>query len=86
MIWGLLIAALQTALSLPDPEPPQPVNILGSVVSPTAVSAARKWQRSEPLTEPEPARAYAKCIGRLPDCAVLFWAHADMLNLTDKSC
>jgi hypothetical protein len=54
MIRGLLIAALQATLSLADAEAPQPVYILGGIVAPTALGAARKWQRSEPLTEPEP--------------------------------
>jgi hypothetical protein len=81
----LLIAALQTTLSLADTETPQSIYILGGVVAPSALSTAGERQRSEPLAEPEPARAYAELVGSLAnrEC-ILLLKHAPTLRLADK--
>jgi hypothetical protein len=81
----LLIAALQTPLSLADTETPQSIYILGGVVAPSALSTAGERQRSEPLAEPEPARAYAELVGSLAnrEC-ILLLKHAPTLRLADK--
>jgi hypothetical protein len=52
-------AALQTTLALADAETPQPVHILGGVVSPTGFGTAGEWQRSETLAEPQPCGGHA---------------------------
>jgi len=81
----LLIATLQTTLSLADTETPQSIYILGGVVAPSALSTAGERQRSEPLAEPEPARAYAELVGSLAnrEC-ILLLKHAPTLRLADK--
>jgi hypothetical protein len=81
----LLIAALQTPLSLADTETPQSIYILGGVVAPSALRTAGERQRSEPLAEPEPARAYAELVGSLAnrEC-ILLLKHAPTLRLADK--
>ena len=70
---ALLIAALQTTLSLADAKAPQPVYILGGVVAPTVRSTTGEGQRSEPFAESEPAWAYAEMGGGLAyrECAGL---------------
>ena len=84
VIRGSLIPALQAALSPTDAEAPQPVYILAGVVAPATVSAASERQRSEPLAEPEPARAYAELIGSFADSeCMLLLKHAPTLKLAD---
>jgi hypothetical protein len=82
---GLLIDAVQTTLSRADAEAPQPVYSLGGIVAPTALSTAGERQRSQPLAEPEPTRAYAKLAGGLAnrEC-ILLLKHAPTLKLADK--
>jgi hypothetical protein len=73
------------AFSLAYSEAAQPVYVLGGVVAPTASSAAGKRQRSEPLTEPEPARTYAELVRGLTnrECMLLL-KHAPTLKLADR--
>jgi hypothetical protein len=81
----LLIAALQTPLSLADTETPQSIYILGGVVAPSALSTAGERPRYDPHAEPEPARAYAELVGSLAnrEC-ILLLKHAPTLRLADK--
>jgi hypothetical protein len=68
----LLIAALQTTLSLADTETPQP----------TVPGSTSEWESAQPLSEPKPSGGYAKLVGCLPDgeCARLL-KHAHTVNL-----
>ena len=85
MMGGLLMRCLDLPLALSDAEAPEPLDIVRGVVAPAALSATGERQRSEPLTEPEPARAYAKFVGSLAnrECMLLL-KHTPTLNLADK--
>jgi len=78
----LLIAALQTPLSLADTETPQSIYILGGVVAPSVRASTSKWESAQPLSEPKPSGSYAKLVGCLPDveCARLL-KHAHTVHL-----
>jgi hypothetical protein len=82
---ALFIALHETPLTFAHAEAPQPVYILGGVVTPTALSTAGERQRSQPLAEPEPTRAYAESAGGLAnrECMLLL-KHAPTLKLADK--
>jgi hypothetical protein len=79
---GLLIAAFHTTLSLTDPETAEPVYIFRGVVAPTTLGSTGTRQRSEPLAEPEPVRAYAELLGGLAnrECMLLL-KHTPTLTL-----
>jgi hypothetical protein len=78
----LLIAALQTTLSLSDTETPQSIYILGGVVAPPVRASTSKWESAQALSEPKPSGGYTKLVGCLPDgeCARLL-KHAQTVNL-----
>jgi hypothetical protein len=78
----LLIAALQTTLSLADTETTQSIYILGGVVAPPVRASTSKWESAQPLSEPKPSRGYAKLICCLADgeCTRLL-KHAHIVNL-----
>jgi hypothetical protein len=81
----LSIATCKAPLTLPDSEPPQPLDIFRCVVPPTAKSTTSQRQRSKPLPQPEPARAYAERIGDLTDCEyALLFEHAHTVKLTAR--
>jgi hypothetical protein len=78
----LLIAALQTTLSLADTETPQSIYILGGVVAPTVPGSTSEWESAQPLSEPKPSGGYAKLVCCLADseCARLL-NHAHIVDL-----
>ena len=78
----LLIAALQTTLSLADTETPQSIYILGDVVAPPVRGSTSHWESAQPFSEPKPIGGYAKLVGCLPygECARLL-KHARTVNL-----
>jgi hypothetical protein len=80
-----LLTALQTSLALSDTKAAQSGHIFRGVIAPAARSSAGHRQRSEPLAEPEPARAYAELAGSLAnrECTLLL-KHAPTLKLADK--
>jgi hypothetical protein len=78
----LLIAALQTTLSLANTETPQSIYILGGVVAPPVRASTSKWESAQPLSEPKPSGGYAKLVCCLADseCARLL-NHARIVSL-----
>jgi hypothetical protein len=78
-----LIVPREASLSFAYAESAQPLDILRRVAAPTALSTAGERQRSESLTEPEPARTYAELVGSLAyrECMLLL-EHTLTLHLT----
>jgi hypothetical protein len=62
---GLSIALREAPLALTDSEAPQPLKVLGGVVSPSGRSTSGEGKCSEPFAEPQPARGYSKLVGCL---------------------
>jgi hypothetical protein len=63
----LPIAALQMTLSLANAEATQSVYIRGGVVAPARLIPAGERQRSEPLTESQPAHANTQFVRGFAD-------------------
>ena len=82
---GLFITLREPPLPFADTETTQPLDIFWCVVTPAASSTTGQRERPQPLSEPEPARAYAERIGGLTDCAyVLLFEHTHTVKLTDR--
>jgi hypothetical protein len=62
---GLSITLREAPLALTDSEAPQPLKVLGGVVSPSGRSTSGEGKCSELFAEPQPARGYSKLVGCL---------------------
>jgi hypothetical protein len=76
---------LELFLTLPYSKTAQPLKVLAGVVPPTGWCAPGQRERTESLTEPQPARGYAKLVGGFADCErVSSSKHAPNVELTDR--
>jgi hypothetical protein len=85
MVRGLVIAPRKAPLSRAYSEAAESLEVFWCVIAPPARSTPSQRQRTKTLTEPQPARGYAKLVGGFADCErVSSSKHAPNVELTDR--